>query len=386
MRKKYLCLIVVLLLFVGATGCASDSTEEKRVEDSADFTAYKEFGVKNEKFEKFQLLKPYTAGTRRKDYVIYLPQDEVGHDGSSETVQAYGSGGGVDFLVMVNPDLNYDRSRYNPYQHSMEENLNRFVDYMRNKTNYYKQLSEVEFVDAFEEGNGAAAYVSYLKEVDGEYYPLFEEYYMFYDGESFVIATTIIYGDFVDKKTEALLAEIEEYLDYTIYYDEDLLPQVPTESLGDISDQMEKMEYTDFWEFPLPAGWKYVEGSSDTDQYAYSPNGRLTSSPVVYIGYLGEDEDDFLRKMDIEALEDYYKRNLTFSDTDMQLGEIVVLGELPVGYVIKYSMYDEYLTLNSYLIEDGNSALVVHSIDETGDEQAAEVAEYIITHAQKRYE
>lgn len=394
MKKKWLSIGLALLLGLGSVGCAFDKAEEPHIEKEESSNTNKKsakndalensreeknrFGYENEEYDDFHYLRAYTVETDWADYVFYLPKGAE-HTVDGHTMEAWGNKEGVDFIFMVNTDLNYrSETDYDPFAHSEEENLIRFVNILLYETSYYDSVEELEIADVFEDGNGAVTYVSFLRKTDDSYYQVFEQYYMFFNGDDYIISIIIVDGDHVTKKTEALLGEIATYLDYTVYYDENALPKVPEQSETSKEDEI---EYTDYWKISLPQGWKRVR--DDMDEYAYSPNGRYDADVIVFIDCLGEVGEGFLRDMDSEELTESMGDYLIGQDSDIQFSAEVI-GELSVGYTIRFVMYDGETYSHIYMVEDGKRAFMLTSIGELGDERVAEAAEYIIQHAEMK--
>ncbi|MCH5281222.1 MAG: hypothetical protein J1E61_07090 [Lachnospiraceae bacterium] len=400
MRKKWLSLLLVLVLGMGIVGCSADKTEERVKPDTEESgSANKKgtpkdfikndpaeedgFGYEKEEYEKFRYLKPHTVKTNWKDYVLYLPGDDADHTSGNNTMEAWGTAEGVSLLLLANTDVSYDDEvDYDPFEHSLEENLEHFVNILMYESSYYDSTSKMEMTDIFEEGDGAVIYASFLREINGTYYQVFEEYYIFYDGEDYIIAAVIVEGDRTTSKTKAVLKEIESYLDYTIYYDEDALPEIPEQSGKNPDEETDGYEYTDYWKISLPDGWKRISDMSY--EYAYAPNGNSVSGAIIFIDYLGEVGEGFFKTMDADELAESMGSYLAGNDTDIQLDSAKVLGELPVGYTIMFTMYDNETYSNIYMVEDGERAFMLTGIGELGDERVAEAAEYIIKHAEKK--
>lgn len=389
MRKKWLSLLMVLVLGLGAFGCASSkiaeddsSTNKKSLKSDFLKSGQEEnggFGYENEEYEAFRYLKPYTVETDWKDYVLYLPGDDTdNYMTGNNTMEVWGTDQGVSLIFMANTDLNNDgETDYDPFEHSLEENLEHFLNILLYESSYYDSTEELEMSDIFEEGKGAAVYANFLREMDGSYYQVFEQYYIFYDGEDYIISAVIIDGDFTTGKTKALLKEIETYLDYTIYYDEDALPEIPEKLLD--SDEDEEFVYTDYWKISLPEGWEQIAD----EENVYAPHGR-TDGVIVFIDYLGEVGEGFFKTMDADELAESMGSYLTGNDSDIQLESAEVLGELPVGYTIKFVMSDGDTYSHIYMVEDGERAFMITGFGDLGDEQVEEATEYIIKHAEKR--
>lgn len=396
MSKKWLSVLIILVLGLGTIGCASGkSTQDPQItenDNSNDKKSLKNdllkngqeetggFGYKNEEYEAFRYLNPYTVETDWKDYVLYLPGDDTNnYMTGNNTMEAWGTDQGVSLIFMANTDLNNDgETDYDPFEHSLEENLEHFLNILLYESSYYDSAEELEMSDIFEEGKGAAVYANFLRKMGGTYYQVFEQYYIFYDGEDYIVSAVIIDGDFTTEKTDALLAEIETYLDYTIYYDEDALPKVPEEYLD--ADEDGGAVYTEFWKISLPEGWEEIPG----EEGAYAPHGRSDSGVIVFIDYMGEVGEGFFKTMDADELAESMGGYLTGKDSDIQLESADVLGELPVGYTIKFIMSDGDTYSHIYMVEDGKRAFMITGFGDLGDERVEEATEYIIRHAEKK--
>ena len=394
MRKQWFSLLIVLVLGLGVVGCAlekgtqefqitEDNTANKKISQSASVkSGQKEnsgFGCENEEYEAFRYLKPYHVETDWKNYVLYLPKD-TDHTVGNNNMEAWGTDQGVSLIFMANTDLNYyGQLDYDPFEHSLEENLGHFINILQYESTYYDSTEELEVSDIFAEGDGAAVYATFLRKMNGSYCQVFEQYYIFYDGEDYIISAVIIDGDYQTRKTKAILEEIETYLDYTIYYDEDALPEIPEETLDSDDDGF---EYTQYWKISLPEGWERIADASDG--YVYSPQGRTDADVIVIIDYIGEVGEGFFKTMDADELAESMGSYLTGNDSDTQLESAEVLGELPVGYTIKFVMTDGKTYSHIYMVEDGESAFMVTGIGELGDKQVEEATEYIIKHAEKK--
>ena len=392
MRKKWLSLVIVLVLGLGVMGCASqksgqdarvtedDSTNKKASQSDFIKGGQEEsgrFGCENEEYEAFRYLKPYHVETNWKDYVLYLPKD-ADHTSGNNTMEAWGTDQGVSLIFMANTNLNNDgETDYDPFEHSLEENLEHFLNILMYESSYYESAEELEMSDIFKEGEGAVIYANFLRKMGGSYYQVFEQYYIFYDGEDYIISAVIIDGDYTTSKTETLLKEIETYLDYTIYYDEDALPEISEQYLD--PDEEEGFEYTDYWKISLPEGWEAIAD----EENAYAPHGRV-DGVIVFIDYMGEVGEGFFKSMNADELAESMGGYLTGNDSDIRLESAEVLGELPVGYTIKFVMSDGETYSHIYMVEDGKRAFMVTGFGDLGDEQVEEATEYIIKHAEKR--
>lgn len=392
MKKKIICLLMAMMLTVGMIGCGSkgaavEDTEKAEIKEKdesdkifQDVPSKEEnaegFGVKNQQYENFNYLQPYEMNEGFRDFVFYLPQNDTYDWAEDDQVQVYGEDQGVGLLFMVNPTIREDLPDYDVTDHTIEENLEGYLLWITDYMVYYNGIQTYEASEITKQGDhGAGATIVYLEGEEDEYTPCFEQYYMFQEEDMLIVSVIMIEPENITDETDALLAEIEEYLGITIEYDESLLDLEP-ESMEVIGGG--DTVYTDFWKMELPMGWaQYDDGTGD---YSYSPGGKPSSGANVYVSDMGKKGSKSYRDITEEELGSLAE---AYGGNELIVEDYEIVGETPVGYAVKFSLSDGLTYSDLYMIEDDTNVYLVIGMCANGDVRAIEAAEYIIMHAEK---
>ncbi|MCH5281219.1 MAG: hypothetical protein J1E61_07075 [Lachnospiraceae bacterium] len=405
MRKKLWCLLLAGILLTGQAGCASkqeevpDQTkseereEEKDKKDSGKYSFLntdEEFGYQNEAYEKFRFLKAYPVDTDYRQFVLYLPDENTlceYYEVPQPEFIAAGYAQGVSLRMIVDYNIQEGGPGSEMLEASMEENLDNFL---QGALGYYYSepaitVRDVSEMQAYGE-NGAIVAITYEFENNGHTTLFYLQLYMFRDGNTFYTAVVDVDSDHITDKTMDVLAEIEEYLDVDIRYDQDSISIVrkengqPSESIN-IQDGVVTVN-TGFWEFELPEGWDQVDG--DKDGYSYAPGGIADLSNMITISEMGPGDLEFLDEL-TEEDSDYYMSNFV-GTRDIDIKDLSVIGYKDIGFVFSYALYEtgsDVSYAKIYLVEDDDFIYSIIADGEGNDAEAVKAAAYIVEHGRK---
>ena len=419
MRKKLLCLFLAFSLTAGLIGCGSSREEERaditKTEENResinkkgsgiDSIASREekrevrtegFGSPKAEYENFTYLGAYEVKDYPGGYVVYVPGAENAFEFNTDhQIMASGSGKGVTLLIMIVPDIQPGDPSYERLSMPIEELI---MDYSQTSMDFLMALddeaAEYEMSEVKKYGEDKATMtITHFEMNDGKPAPFFQCIDLFREDNSIITVAVQIDSEVTTDHTEDLLAEIEEYLEITIGYDEEaLLAKYDGRMIGQEDkneSQSDDPAYpqtvsTGFWEFTLPEGWKKVP-QSDPYSYEYSPTGKDNADTLVSIMDLGEGDLGFLSGMDLEELESELNTDTTDEKVDISDFRIIEDGNL--GYALTYSLHTKLSNDTSYarvyLIEDRNHVYMLMGMGDEDHPQGGEVADHIFKTAKK---
>ena len=399
MRKKLWYLLMTGILLTGLFGCASKQeevpdpikTEERDERKNYSFlNTDEEFGYQNEAYENFQFLKAYTVDTDYRQFVLYLPDENTlceYYEVPQPEFIAAGYAQGVSLRMIVDYNIQENGPGGEMLEASTKDNLDNFL---QGALGYYYSepaitVRDVSEIQEYGE-NGAIVAITYEFENNGHTTLFYLQLYMFRDGNTFYTAVVDVDSDHITDKTMDVLAEIEEYLDVDIRYDQDSVSVVRKENgqpSGSINIQDGVVTVnTGFWEFELPEGWEQVDG--EIDGYSYAPGGTTDLSNMITISEMGEGDLEFLDEL-TEEDSDYYMSNFV-GTRDIDIRDISVIGYKEIGFVFAYSLYETGADVSYarvYLVEDNDYIYYIIADGEGDDAEAVQVASYIVEHGKK---
>lgn len=420
MRKKLLCLLLAFSLTAGLIGCGSSREEEKpeiakteesresinkkgsKIDSIADREEKREvrtegFGSVKAEYENFTYLGAYEVQDFPGGYVVYVPGAENAFEFNTDhQIMASGSGKGVTLLIMIVPDIQPGDPSYERLSMPIEELI---MDYSQTSMDFLMALddeaAEYEMSEVKKYGKDKATMtITHFEMNDGKPAPFFQCIDLFREDNSIITVAVQIDSEFTTDHTDDLLAEIEEYLEITIDYDEEALiakydggmigQEDKNESQNDDPAYPQTVS-TGFWEFTLPEDWKKVP-QSDPDDYVYSPTGKETADTVVSISDLGEGDLKFLLNgMDLEELEE--EMNANTADGEVSMSDLRIIEDGNLGYALTYSLYTNLSGDTSYarvyLIEDRNHLYMIMGMGDENNPQGGDVADHIFETAKK---
>lgn len=420
MRKKLLCLLLAFSLMAGLTGCGSGNEEERAditkteenrasvnkkgfgIDSIADREENREvrtegFGSVKAEYENFTYLGAYEVQDFPGGYVFYVPDAENAFEFNTDhQIMVTGSGKGITLLIMVIPDIQRGDPSYERLSMPIEVVI---MDYAQTTMDIFAELddeaAEYEMSEVEKYGKDKATMtITHFEMDDGKPAPFFQCIDLFREDNSIITVAVQIDSELTTDHTEDLLAEIEEYLEITIGYDEEaLLAKYDGRMIGQEDkneSQSDDPAYpqtvsTGFWEFTLPEGWKKVS-PSDPYSYEYSPTGRDNADMLISIMDLGEGDLKFLLDgMDLEELEEELNTDTTYEEVNISDFRIIEDGNL--GYALTYSLHTNLRGDTSYarvyLIEDRNHVYMLMGMGDKDHPQGEEVADHIFNTAKK---
>ncbi|MGN1147004.1 MAG: hypothetical protein ACI4TB_01190 [Lachnospiraceae bacterium] len=262
---------------------------------------------------------------------VFIP---IGDYSSVNRDTAYSDKMGVEFRVTLNPYIRYDEDDYLP-----EENMQYYLDYEYDEfycTNYKNvTLSEVE-----EAGDGVRACASYFyyDKWDDAYIPVYTTYFLRELSKDMEVLVEVeIHGDSTTGKTDALIAELEEFYGFDIAWDakkaeSDLEAFLAT----GVSDT--QTVSTGYLLFELPMGWEQDYNYGDYSNYAYAPDGDASSAGCVisitreYMGMDSFDVSEFLKNE--EETKEYLAETLGETASNIEIEDY---GTTCLGNAVKVS-------------------------------------------------
>ncbi|MCH5281220.1 MAG: hypothetical protein J1E61_07080 [Lachnospiraceae bacterium] len=408
MKKRLVCLMTALSLAIGLTGCAlkervetpdSIKTEENRIANhqkgsGAEVFAVKEengdgFGSKKEEYDRFTYLEPYAIKEFPGDYVVYVPNAEDAHEFNiDKQYMVSGEGEGVTLLIMLISDIQEGDLSYGRLNAPIEDVI---VSYAETAMDFLVALDDVEDYKISEVNklgeDKATMTITHLRMQDGVPSPFFQVIDMFREGNDMITIAVQIDSELTTGHTDALLKEIEEYLEIPIEYDEEAL-FAAYEDLGDegvdedhsesIDTQYPQTVSTGFWEFTLPEDWKKVP-QSDPYYYAYSPTGRENADTLVSIQDLGPGDLEYLSDLDMDELE--YELNTETTDAEVDVSDLRIIEDSNLGYAFAYSLHTNVNGNSSfarvYLIECNDHIYMIMGMGDDDNPQGGDVADHI---------
>lgn len=420
MRKKLLCLLLSVSLMAGFTGCGFGSKTESadivKAEENRESIDKKGFGIESivdreakaevrtegfgsvkTEYEDFTYLGAYEVKDFPGGYVVYVPGAENAFEFNTDhQIMASGSGKGVTLLIMIVPDIQPGDPSYERLSMPIEDLI---MDYSQTAMDFLiamddeaaeYEMSEVEKYDE----DKATMTITHFEMNDGKPAPFFQCIDLFREDNSIITVAVQIDSEFTTDHTDDLLAEIEEYLEITIGYDEEALIAGYDGHMTGKEDEKESVSddpaypqtvSTGFWEFTLPAGWKKVP-QSDPDSYVYSPTGKESADTVVSISDLGEGDLKFLLNgMDLEELEE--ELNTDTTDEEVAISDLRIIEDGNLGYTLTYSLHTNLSGDTSYarvyLIEDRNHIYMIMGMGDEDNPQGGEVADHIFETAKR---
>ena len=419
MRKNLLCLLLSLSLTAGLTGCGSSGEAERtditKAEESresinkkgsgidsiADREEKREvrtegFGSVKAEYEDFTYLEAYEVKDFPGGYVVYVPDAENAFEFNTDhQIMASGSGKGVTLLIMIIPDIQPGDPSYERLSMPIEDLI---MDYSQTSMDFLvamdDEAAEYEMSEVEKYGEDKATMtITHFEMDDGKPAPFFQCIDLFREDNSIITVAVQIDSELTTDHTEDLLAEIEEYLEITVGYDEEaLLAKYDGDMIGQENNnetQSDDPTYpqtvsTGFWEFTLPAGWKKAP-QYDSDYYVYSPKGRENDDTLVSIMDLGEGDLGFLSGMDLEELE--HALNADTTDEEVDISDFRIIEDGNLGYALTYSLHtnlsDDTSYARVYLIEDRNHVYMLMGMGDEDNLQGGEVADHNFETAKK---
>lgn len=399
MRRKLWCLLMAGIFLTGLSGCASRQeevpnqikSEEREESKNYSFLNTEEvFGYQNEAYENFQFLKAYTIDTDYRQFVLYLPDENITCDYFEAPQKEFIAAGytqGVSLRMIVDYNIQEDGPGSEMLEASVEENLDNFL---QEALGYYDSepaitVRDVSEIQEYGE-NGAIVAITYEFENNGYSTLIYLQLYMFREGNTFYTAVVDVTAGYVTDKTMDVLAEIEEYLGVTIRYDQDSVSVARKEDKQqsgsiDIQDGAVTVN-TGFWEFDLPENWDQVAG--EKSGYRYAPGGIADVSNMIVITKMGSGDLEFLGEL-TEEDSDYYISNFVGME-DVDIRDFYILGYKDIGFVVEYSLYrtdSDVLYARVYMVEDNDMIYSIVANGEGEDAETIEVAAYIVEYGKK---
>lgn len=265
-----------------------------------------------------------TGKMESSELSVFIPEDEyVWVDMES----ASGEKLGVSFKVELNPIIRSDAEDY-----TMSENLDYLLEYEFDPfyTEEYKDvvISDAELLDE----HTARATVEYCEydSYDDSCSPVFCTYLLKELDESRTVYVSLsIDGTEVTGKTPELLAEMEQFYELDINWDQERADQKLEAYLASGGDNSFS---TGYLLFELPDGWKRDNEMGDYSSYVYAPGGNASAAGCFisfqedYLGYGIMSGFDPERDSDmlLEVVE-------TYLEQEELSGEVSYYGETCLG-------------------------------------------------------
>lgn len=250
---------------------------------------------------------------------------------------AYADSLGVNFRVSLNPYIRYDAEDYLP-----EENLAKFLEdeYDAFYSTQYRDLV-VSGVEKADDGVRATANYCYYDEWNDTFIPIYCTYYLVELSKDMTVLVEVeVDAENVTGKTDALLAELEDFYGFDVDWDKDAAEKKLSAFLASGAADVNEIA-TGFLICELPAGWKQDYGYGDYSVYAYAPDGDVDAAGCVITfdyEYMGLDsfdiEDELKTQEDIDSYTAYLEETLGEKVTDV---EVTYCGDTKLGKTMKIS-------------------------------------------------
>lgn len=415
MKRRAMFLLAAVLLAWGISGCAGKGSDaetyesaesETRSEKSTMMREWKStkkqssnrqpvLGVDDDSYEGFRYLAPYKLESDNYKAVVYLPEDEYPaiQDGNALTVNE-----GVWVTVLLEPSLcSYMNNS------TLEEKLQSYMDMeeeIYEGTDIRKdfEVSEVRVLDD-NRVDVEFSYVDYSFYSEG-YVSHWGIYYLTEtdDGRFFLITIEVDGEDFT-AQTEAVLEELEEYLQIEFGYDREAMlakaakyeetenpeeenPEEENPEEENPEEENGNMFSTDFWTFELPEGWKENTALSSDTEHVYAPNGSLRSGSAVYVSEEDVGQDvSYVKELDDDMLVKLFEVML---GDELDISDINVVGDTAVGYAVKIEFEERGVNLVTYVIFEEQSAYMIMALEDGTGTEAFEAAEHILNTAKAK--
>ncbi len=276
---------------------------------------------------------------------------------------AYTDNIGLDFIVTLNPYIQYERENYTP-----KENLEYYADTVFDEfyNTSYKDftISEVEQLE-----NGArvtANYCIYDKWND-IYIPVYCTYFLTeLSNDEMVLVEIEVNLEDATQKTEEVIAELEAFYNFDIEWDAREAQKRLDNFLENANLDLQTVT-TGFLMFDLPADWERDYNYGDYSDYAYAPYGDAAFAGCVisiYREYMGSDNidlDDYF--LDMDETKEFFQENFGDSAYNMEISDY---GTTCLGRAVKISfqtMEEDYEDKTEiYIITSGAYAYSVNVI------------------------
>lgn len=399
MKKRLIVVVLAITMAFGMTACGAKEntkavineesedktkisqdkeTEQEGEEEASKSTGMPTLGVDDDSYDGFKYLECYEVEAEDETAIVYVPIDDYSYEGSNY-VSAEDLG--VTVKITLEPYLQYDSEKY-----TMEENLEEYIsnDYEFDEfyTTDYKDVETSEInVISKEAASITSSHLEY-NEYHEEYYSVWLMYYLMKTEDDRVFMAEIeINSEYTTGYTEDLLAELEAYLGIELGYDADAMQA----KIDEYDPSAEGNVYsTGYWMFELPEGWGEDSSYEDSyDEYAYAPNGDADNSDcIIYITdqYVGEDTS-YIKEIDeddvVEILEDFMPDGINHVKCS-------VVGDTPVGYVLKSTFDVSGINVEMYFIFEGYNTYTIMAMQEGSGTEAFEAAEQIVNTAKTR--